>query len=129
MLVDRRRVNRTRDVLAAVDRAVFALTGSRGRKALLLFTEGFLNDTDESTVQEVAGRCREANLVLYTLDVRGLMTGLHLSDEYSPPAVGDIGSLQIEETDLVAAGSVSLAEETGGFAVRDTNDLAAGAAR
>ena len=45
-LVDQRRVNRTRDVLAAVDRAVFALTGSRGRKALLLFTGGFLNDPD-----------------------------------------------------------------------------------
>jgi hypothetical protein len=37
--------------------------------------------------------------------------------------------LQIEETELVAAGSVGLAEDTGGFAVRDTNDLAAGAAR
>ena len=61
--------------------------------------------------------------------MRGLTTGLSQVGEYSPPATGDVGSLQIEETDLVAAGSVSLAEDTGGFAVRDTNDLAAGASR
>ena len=35
----------------------------------------------------------------------------------------------MEQTEFVAAGSEGLAEDTGGFAVRDTNDLAAGAAR
>jgi len=128
--VNERRVNRTRDALAAVDRAVFALTGLRGRKALLFFTEGFVNDnTGLNTIQEVAGRCREANLVLYSLDVRGLMTGSPGADVSAAPSSGDIGATQVEETTLVSAGSDGLAEDTGGFAVRDTNDLAAGAAR
>jgi VWFA-related protein len=127
--VDLFRVNRTRDALAAVDRSVFALTGVRGRKALLLLTEGFLNDADLGIVQEVAGRCREANLVVYSLDVRGLMTGLDAADALSPPNTAELALMQMEQTELVAAGSVGLAEDTGGFAVRNTNDLAAGAAR
>ena len=85
-----RRVNRTRDALAAVDRAVFALTGVRGRKALLFLTEGFLNDSDLGPVQEVAGRCREANLVVYSLDVRGLMTGLAGADENAAPDTAEM---------------------------------------
>jgi len=125
--VDARRRNRTRDVLAAIDRAVFTLTGVRGRKALLLLTEGFLNDPDLALTQEVAGRCREANIAVYSLDVRGLMTGLAAADAFSPPNTAEMGAMQSEQIEAEAAGTVGLAEDTGGFAVRNTNDLGAGA--
>ncbi|HVQ29034.1 MAG TPA: VWA domain-containing protein, partial [Vicinamibacteria bacterium] len=129
--VDQRRRNRTRDVLAAVDRATAALTGLRGRKSLLLWTEGFLNDPDVTAVQEVASRCREANLAVYSLDVRGLIAGLDQmgAAEGGAPNTAELGIMQMEETEFKSAGSEGLAEDTGGFALKSTNDLAGGASR
>jgi hypothetical protein len=127
--LDQRRLNRTQDILATVDRAVFTLTGVRGRKSLLLFTEGFLNDTDLPLVREVTGRCREANLVVYSLDVRGLVTGQPTAQESGPPNLAELALMQLEQTVYADEGSVGLAEDTGGFAVSNTNDLAGGAAR
>jgi VWFA-related protein len=127
--LDQRRVNRTQDTFATVDRAVFALTGVRGRKSLLLLTEGFLHDTNLAFVREVTGRCREANLVVYSLDVRGLMTGQPAAEDFGLPNIVERIRTQVEETAFAAAGSEALAEDTGGFAVSNTNDPAAGAAR
>jgi VWFA-related protein len=127
--VDARRANRTRDVLAAVDRAVFAMSSVRGRKSLLLLTEGFLNDPDLDVAGAVAGRCREANVAIYTLDVRGLLTGLSGAESAGVPNTAELGLMRMEQVDAAAAGSVELAEETGGLAIRDTNDIGGGAVR
>jgi VWFA-related protein len=129
--VDVRRRARTKDTLAAVDRAVFALTGVRGRKSLLLLTEGFLSDSDVGAVQEVVSRCREANIAVYSVDVRGLVAALDgtLAADAGLPNTGEMTLMRAEEIEFSASGSVGLAEDTGGFAIRDTNDLAGGAVR
>jgi VWFA-related protein len=129
--VDTYRTRRTRDALSAVDRAVFAFTGVRGRKALLLLTEGFLNDPDLDALQEVSGRCREAQIAVYALDVRGLVAGSAgmSASSLGVPNRAEQGLMQTEEIEFQAAGSVGLAEDTGGFAFRNSNDLGGGAVR
>ena len=138
------RRDRTRLVGKAVDRANFALTAVRGRKSLILLTDGFLDDSDEGVVREVAGRCREANLAVYSFDTRGLLAafdGQKASDVGAPqlfqtgpgttlvPQAPQQLQAQTEQGELQTAGSVALAEETGGFAARNTNDLGPDALR
>jgi hypothetical protein len=105
---------------------VFALTGVRGRKSLLLLTEGFLSDSELGIVQEVAGRCREANIAVYTIDVRGLIAG---TEGPASPNPGEALLMRTEQVEFAFAGSVGLAEDTGGFALRNTNDLEGGTVR
>jgi VWFA-related protein len=130
--IDRARQNRTRDVLARIDQAVFALSTQRGRKSLLLLTEGFLNDPDLDVDRLVVGRCREANMAVYTLDVRGLIAGttdLSAASAGGAPNAAELSLMRQEEVEFQAAGSVALAQDTGGFAFRDSNDLGGGAVR
>jgi VWFA-related protein len=125
------RRDRTRAVIGGVERAVFSLTGVRGRKELLLLSEGFLYDQELPTVRAVAGICRDANVVVNFLDVRGLVASI---DEGTaafggrPPNPRELGLRQVERMSFEIEGSVALAEDTGGLAITNTNDLA-GAAR
>jgi VWFA-related protein len=131
-LVDQVRANRTRDVLSRVDEAVFALSPQRGRKALLLLGEGFLNDPDLDVARVVAGRCREANIAVYFLDAGGLRGAIDdaLASGYAgAPNAAEMSLMRQEEIEFPAAGAVVLAEDTGGLALRDTNDLAGAALR
>jgi VWFA-related protein len=130
--VDIVRLNRTRAVLRGVDQAVFALSGQRGRKAFVLLSEGFLHDASLGELSDVAGRCREANIAVYSLDPRGLLAAAEdraAAASGGPPDAAEMGLMQAERVEFESAGSAALAENTGGFAVRHSNDLAAELAR
>ena len=117
-----------RSTLACVRRAIEALAPVRGRKSLLLLSEGFLEDFGVET-RGVAALSREANTAVYFVDVRGLEAlpgGLGSAAVAGPPPSG---RERFEAANLEAAGAVALADETGGFSVRNTNDLAAGVHR
>ena len=58
--------------LACVRRALEALAPVRGRKSLLLLSEGFLEDFGSDS-RAVAAASREANTAVYFVDVRGLV--------------------------------------------------------
>ena len=69
--VDDERRNRTQLTLQALRRGLGAVTPVYGRKSVLLFSEGFVDDptSDQRTTAAVA---REANAAIYFVDVRGL---------------------------------------------------------
>ena len=134
------RRSRTRATLDAVGRGLEALRPIHGRKSLLLVSEGFLSDPGDSRQRAVVALSREANTAVYFLDVRGLTalpgSGLGSAADAGPgPGVvmetilADRGAMSFEQSVLESTGSEGLATDTGGFSIRNTNDLGAGAAR
>ena len=124
-----------------------------GRKAILFVSEGFmvLEGDRRSPDPRVRGpldraidQATRAGVVIYSIDARGLQTGgLTASDNLSANAVGansgNVSSLdetvrgKMMERDNMRRdtqeGMAYLAEQTGGFAVLNNNNLGAGLAR
>jgi VWFA-related protein len=129
--VDQQRRARTRLTLGTVQRSLQALAPVRGRKSLLLFSRGFLEDSDPDP-RDVVAASREANTAVYFVNVRGLttQTGMpSVADATSAPDPGLLGVMGFEDSTLESAGTRALADDTGGFSIVNTNDLAGGAER
>jgi VWFA-related protein len=129
--VDDQRRTRTRLVLGTVKRSLQALAPVRGRKSLLLFSRGFLEDSDPDP-RDVVAASREANTAVYFVNVRGLttQTGMpSVADATSAPDPALLGAMGFEDSTLESAGTRALADDTGGFSIVNTNDLAGGAER
>ena len=115
-----------------------------GRKAAIFFSEGFKSGTSEAAnLKNVISDANQANVALYTIDPAGLRVvsrETERSDELSkigsstrnPDSTVVVGGQsrlgRSEALSLGDANSVldQLAEGTGGFSVRGTNDLRRG---
>ena len=123
-------VGRNRLTMGVLERALEALGTTRGRKSVILVSKGFIHDQETRGFKDVTDAARRSNVAIYFVDARGLVatTGNFTASEGSPTDARDIGAT-FADIALDAEGAVSMAETSGGFAIRNTNDLGAGLQR
>ncbi len=122
---------RNRVTLSALLRAIQSVSSSRERKTILLASDGFVYDTQEDAFRKVTEAARRANAVVHFLDARGLQAPTLYSAQFDAMPVSDssgVGAVLADST-MDAEGSEALALDTGGYAIRSTNDLTDGARR
>jgi len=125
-----RAVARLDGTLNVLERVLAAMAPVKGRKSLLLVSEGFIYEPTIAGFRRVTQASRRSNVALYFVDARGLEGsssvfgaefGPPIADQDVLPTLGD----QWEGT----SGAQNLAAETGGFSIRNTNALASGLER
>jgi VWFA-related protein len=116
--------------LGAIVRALNSLVRIQGRKSMILVSEGFIYDTHLREFKDVLTASRRANTAIYYLNARALQAIPMIMDaEFSQlPSQEDQGFAFAQEYEM-SEGSVSIASDTGGFTVRNENDLASGLKR
>jgi VWFA-related protein len=121
------RINATLDVL---ERALNGLATAKGRKSVILVSEGFIDDTNLQRFKRVYEASRRANAAVYFLNARGL-EGMPsaFTAQFGPPLDNQDIGFALGESFEAVGGSENLAANTGGFTVKNTNDLERGIKR
>ncbi len=130
--------------LGAVNYVVRGMAELPGRKSIMLLSDGFKlfnKDAGGSTetsrimasLRSLIDQANRSSVVIYTLDARGLqVTGLTAADNTQGRTSEEIREeernrgIELQDTQ---DGLVFLAQETGGFAIINNNDLASGIRR
>ena len=122
--------SRLRITLDVVERALNGLAEAKGRKSLILVSEGFIYDQNIDGFKRINEASRRANAAVYFVNARGLEgMPIEFTAQFGPALPNeDVGFAFAETLDAVA-GAESAAEDNGGFTVRNTNDLSTGIQR
>jgi hypothetical protein len=123
-------VARNRITLEVIERLLLSLATTKGRKQMILVSEGFIYDPNLDDFKRVVQASRRSNCAIYFLDTRGL-GGLstYATAEFGPPIdTRDLGATFMESLEA-SEGAESLASDSGGFTVKNTNDLNKGIQR
>jgi hypothetical protein len=130
-----RRESSSIGALGAVNFIVNALRDLPGRKAVILFSDGIpiLHGQQMHRLTDLANR---AAVVIYTVDVRGLQPSSFaagdnpaLQESTGGQALAAAAADRRREFFESAQGLEYLAQQTGGFFIHDSNDLAGGVHR
>lgn len=121
---------RNRVTLGAMQTMVQGLEAVRGRKSVLLFSAGLIEDQEQIDQRHVLDAARRANVAVYFIDIRGLETGsaFNTAQFGSPLDTRDVGFANAQ-VELEVQGSENLAIDSGGFSIRNANDLDAALGR
>jgi VWFA-related protein len=123
-------VTRNRLTLDVMERILNSLSPTKGRKSMILVSEGFIFDPNLLEFKDVVQASRRGNCAIYFLDTRGLEgVSTYFGAEFGPALdTQDLGAAFVENLQA-AEGSESLAADSGGFVIKNTNDLEKGIQR
>ena len=116
--------------LNAVERALSSLANAKGRKSLILVGQGFIYDPNLDEFKNVVQASRRGNCAIYFVDTMGL-GGMPaaMTAEFGPAIDSqDIGAAFAENLER-SEGAESISADSGGFSVKNSNDLAKGLQR
>lgn len=121
---------RANRALSTLERALDSLAAAKGRKSLILVSDGFILDTSLEGFRNVVQAARRSNVAIYFVNTQGLrgLEGLYGADRIEP-IVGRDTAAALADLTQEAAGSEHLSDDTGGFVIRNTNDLGGGIER
>ena len=121
---------RVRVALEVIERALNGLSGTKGRKSVILVSGGFIYDPSLDQFKRVNVASRRANAAIYFVNARGLDgMPVELSAAFGPALPAKNIGFAFASINRIDDGSENLAADSGGFTVRNTNDLARGIQR
>lgn len=119
----------TRISLGVIKNLVRRISALPGERVIILVSPGFVNPDALTEQTELMERALHSNVIINTMDARGLYTDLPDISQQRPDAVRSAGKLQqyrmqeLQADDDILA---ELADATGGTFFHNNNDLAAG---
>ena len=140
-------VQQARPILAALAAICEGLRPMRGKKTLVMFSQGFIApEVLDWQIQSTIDIANRANVTVYIIDSTGLKGGVPQSSAVAPPsALSGISAAVDQESRIRASAGESvfdisrheglnrqqdllyrISEDTGGHFIKNTNDIAAG---
>jgi len=119
--------NRNQATLRTLERVADALAQGRGRKAVLLISDGFVYDSSLPEFRSVVRAMSRANAAIYFINARKLSGSAdYNSAEFGTELLEQDQGSTLNRAVLETEGSESVAADTGGFSFRNPNDLLGG---
>jgi VWFA-related protein len=129
--------------LGALNFVVRGMRDLPGRKSVLLMSDGFALFTPErgrgrsdrvlQALRQLTDLANRASVVVYSVDARGLVVpGFTAADDLSDLKPGEAEEKLRERSNMIfdtQSGLAYLSEQTGGFIIKNNNDLAGGIRR
>jgi VWFA-related protein len=108
----------TDHTIQSLDRVANGLARIPGRKTVVMMTEGFYVEDSRSLLQTIAARAARNGITIYSIDGRGLINGMAANPDVVMTDRGRATAFDTGED-----GPTILTEGTGGFIVRNIDDI------
>jgi VWFA-related protein len=108
----------TDKTIQSLERIANGLAKIPGRKTVVMMTEGFFVEDSRAQLQTISAQAARSGITIYSIDGRGLINGLAVNPDVTMQERGRAAAFDTGED-----GPTILTEGTGGFMVRNVDDM------